>query len=57
MIYIPAPERRPLLSRPLKWAGGLTPLALLIALALAGPIVLGLCAAAVEFEAIDRPDR
>lgn len=55
--YVPNPPQRPLLLRPLRWAGGLTPLALLFVVAIGFPFVLGAIFVIVEIDGFEQSDR
>jgi len=56
MIYIPKPERHPLLLRRPRWAGGLTLAAVLAAAVLGIPAVYGACALVWELDAVAHPE-
>jgi hypothetical protein len=54
-IYVPGPERRPLLLRPIRAAGGLPIAFLLVLAAVALPAIAGTAVVLVEVSALLEP--
>ncbi len=54
-LYLPGPEPRPLLLRPIRWAGGLPVAFLLLLAAVALPAIAGIAVGLVEVSALLEP--